>query len=76
MDGSIPDELADAVLGEWRAAHRDDARALRYLACFRGDNYFVDEKSVRDGRRLDDGQSFFMRLTLPRRNFSWRAHLP
>ena len=34
VDGSIPDEFADSVLGEWRAAYPNDARALRYLACF------------------------------------------
>ena len=34
VDGSIPHELADSVLGEWGAAHPDDARALRCLAFF------------------------------------------
>ena len=43
VDGSIPDEFAESVLGEWCSAHRDDARALRYLAVFRGDELLMEK---------------------------------
>ena len=45
VDGSIPDEFADSVLGEWRAAYPNDARALRYLAVFRGDILLMKKAS-------------------------------
>ena len=48
VHGSIPDEFSNSVLGEWRAAHRDDARALRYLAVFRGDELLMEKSGMGD----------------------------
>ena len=76
VDGSIPDELAGSVL--WRVACGTSRRRTSAdTPCSFPRRRIVDGKSGCDGRRLDDGQSFFFHAThSDERKCSVGARLP